>query len=71
MSFSNSNLGFSSIFTFLIDTSWSGKVGKNFLFFPMLSGINVFDSMVVLVVLVFTATLRLSLVVVSGGYSSL
>ena len=37
----------------------------------MLSGINVFDSMVVLVVLVFTATLRLSLVVVSGGYSSL
>ena len=37
----------------------------------MLSGINVFDSMVVLVVLVFTATLRLSLVAVSGGYSSL
>ena len=40
-------------------------------FFPMLSGISVFDSMVVLAVLVFTATLRLSLVAASGGYSSL
>ena len=33
MSFSNSNLGFFSIFTFLTDTSWSGKAGKNFLCF--------------------------------------
>ena len=76
MSFSNSNLGFFSTFTFLTDTSWNGKVGKNFLCFfqcclESMYFLNYLFMYVVLAVLVFIATLRLSLVAASGGYSPL
>lgn len=60
MSFSNSNLGFFQHFYFSNRYIMEGKVGNFLCFFLMLSGISVFDSMVVLAVLVFTATLRLS-----------